>query len=115
MSSPGEAHIEAAKPVCRYLNKTIHLPLTSRSSTSFPGQPDMPPSTLCPYVDSDWAGCQDTRKSTSAYVLMLNGPAISCRSKRQTTLPLSSAEAEYVSASAMVHEVIHRRKVLEKL
>ena len=115
VSNPGEVHIEAAKRVFRYLKKTMHLGLTYRSSTSFPGQPDMPPNTLWGYVDSDWAGCPDTRKSTSAYVFMLNGAAISWRSKRQTTVALSTAEAEYISASAMVQEVIYLRKFLENL
>ena len=41
---------------------------------------------------------------------MLNGAAISWRSKRQPTVALSSAEAEFISASAMVQEVIYLRK-----
>ena len=115
VSNPGEVHLEAAKRVFRYLKKTIHLGLTYRSSTSIPGQPDIPPNTLWGYVDSDWAGCPDSRKSTSAYVFMLNGAAISWRSKRQTTVALSTAEAEFISASAMVQEVIYLRKLLENL
>ena len=108
-------HLEAAKRVFRYLKRTMHLGLTYRSSTSFPGQPDMPPNTLWGYVDSDWAGCPDSRKSTSAYVFMLNGAAISRRSKRQTTVALSTAEAEFISASSMVQEVIYLRKILENI
>ena len=115
VSNPGEVHLEAAKRVFRYLKKTMHLGLTYRSSASIPGQPDMPPNTLWGYVDSDWAGCPDSRKSTSAYVFMLNGAAISWRSKRQTTVALSTAEAEFISASAMVQEVIYLRKLLENL
>ena len=67
------------------------------------------------YVDSDWAGCPDSRKSTSGYVLMLNGAAISWKSKRQSVVALSSAEAEFVAASSMVQEVIYIRKFLETL
>ena len=46
---------------------------------------------------------------------MLNGAAISWRSKRQTTVALSTAEAYFTSASAMVQEVMHLRKMLENL
>ena len=43
---------------------------------------------------------------------MLNGAAISWRTKQQPTVALSSAEAEFVSASAMVLKVIYLRKFL---
>ena len=66
-------------------------------------------------VDSDWAGCPESRKSTSSYALMLNGAAISWKSKRQSVIALSSAEAEFVAASSMVQEVIYNRRLLEKL
>ena len=46
---------------------------------------------------------------------MLNGAAISWCSKRQPTVALSSAEAEFISASAMVQEVIYSRKFLSNL
>ena len=45
------------------------------------------------YVDADWAGNVDDRRSTSGYVLMLNGAAISWKSKRQPVAALSTAEA----------------------
>jgi hypothetical protein len=75
----------------------------------------MPPNVLWGYVDSDWAGCPDSRRSTSGFVFMLNGAAISWRSKRQPTVALSTAEAEYISASAMVQEVIYLRTFLTNL
>ena len=44
----------------------------------------------------------DRRWSTSGYALMLNGAAISWKSKRQSLVALSTAEAEYIAASTMV-------------
>ena len=67
------------------------------------------------YVDSDWAGCPDTRRSTSGYVLMLNGAAVSWRCKHQLVYALSSAEAEFIAASSMVQEVIFLRIFLDNL
>ena len=46
---------------------------------------------------------------------MLNGAAVSWKSKRQSVVALSSAEAEFVAASAMVQEVIYTRKFLDNL
>ena len=76
---------------------------------------EFPVNTLWGFVDSDWAGCPDTRRSTSGFVFILNGAAISWKSKRQTSVALSTAEAEYVSASSMVQEVIYLRKLLANL
>ena len=73
------------------------------------------PNVLWGYVDSDWAGCLDSRKSTSGYILMLNGAAVSWKSKKQSIVALSSAEAEFVAASSMVQEVIYARRLLKKL
>ena len=86
-----------------------------RSSASLPDHPEIQPNVLWGYVDSDWAGCPDSRRSTSGFVFMLNGAAISWRSKRQPTVALSSAEAEFISASSMVQEVIFLRKFLSNL
>ena len=73
------------------------------------------PNKLWGFVDSDWAGCPDSRRSTSGYVLMLNGATVSWKSKRQAVVALSTAEAEFVAASSMVQEVIYARRLLEQL
>jgi hypothetical protein len=61
------------------------------------------------------SGCPDSRCSTSGFVFMLNGAAISWCSKSQTTVAL--AEAEFISASAIVQleEVIYLCKFLSNL
>ncbi len=115
VSNPGSKHLAAAKRVFRYLKETIsdgiiyHPPLLSTLSDGFPLN------ILWGYVDSDWAGCPDTRRSTSGFALMLNEAAVSWRSKRQPTVALSSAEAEYISGSSLVQEVIYLRKLLNNL
>ena len=49
------------------------------------------------YSDSDYAGCLDSRRSTSGYIFMLAGGAISWRSVKQTLVATSTMEAEFVS------------------
>jgi hypothetical protein len=73
------------------------------------------PNQLWGFVDSDWAGCPDSRRSTSGYALMLNGATISWKSKRQSVMALSPAEAEFIAASSMVQKVIYARRLLEQL
>jgi len=101
--------MQAAKRVMRYLKGTKELKLTySRPEGVKINQ-------LWGYVDSDWAGCIDTRKSTTGYLLMFNGAAVSWKSKGQNVVALSPAEAEFMAASALVQEVIYLRKLLERL
>ncbi len=44
---------------------------------------------------------------------MLDGAAVSWRSKRQPVVALSTAEAQFIAASSMVQEVMHARRLLE--
>ena len=61
---------------------------------------------LAGYSDSDWGTCVDDRRSTTGYIFTLNpqGPPISWKSKKQTTVALSSCEAEYMALAASVQE-----------
>jgi len=108
VSSAGEVQMKAAQRVLRYLKGTKELGLQYTKMSD-------PTNVLWGYVDSDWAGCLDTRKSTSGYVLLFNGCAISWKSKRQSVVALSSAEAEFMAASSLVQEVVAIRKLLERL
>ena len=49
------------------------------------------------YSDSDFAGCVDSRRSTSGYIFMLASGAVSWRSVKQTLTATSTMEAEFVS------------------
>ncbi|KAG8058972.1 hypothetical protein GUJ93_ZPchr0002g26450 [Zizania palustris] len=86
MHDPRDLHLSAVKWILRYLQGTMGHGLLLRPSTT---------SALVVYTDADWAGCPDTRKSTSGYAVFLGNNLISWSSKRQNTVSRSSAEAEY--------------------
>jgi hypothetical protein len=56
------------------------------------------------YSDADWAGDVSDQKSTSGYLFNLADGAISWGSKKQTSAPLSTSEAEYAALSLAFQE-----------
>eukprot|EP00253_Pinus_taeda_P032029 PITA_32029 len=63
----------------------------------------------------DWAGSVDDRKSTSGYVFHMGLGAISWASKKQSIVALSTAEAEYVAATAAACQSVWMRRMLRSL
>ena len=58
------------------------------------------------YSDADWTGDLDDRKSTSGYLFKISGGAVTRRSKKQSCVALSTAEAEYMALSSAAQEAI---------
>jgi hypothetical protein len=82
------------KHTMRYLWGTLDYGLLLRHSAS---------SELTIYTDADWAGCPNTRRSTSGYTV----PLVSWSSKRQSVVSGSSAEAEYPRLLRQLHQELH--------
>jgi hypothetical protein len=72
-------------------------------------------STLFGYADADWASDVNDHKSTSGYVFKLAGTAVSWSSKKQTSVALSSTEAEYIARAHAAKEAIWLRQLLSEL
>jgi hypothetical protein len=107
-ANPGEDHERALDRVFRYLQATKDWHLTYQRGT--PGG-----LTLTGYVDADWANELSDRSSTSGYVYRLAGGAISWSSKKQSSIALSSTEAEYIAGAHAAKEVVWLRRLLNEL
>jgi hypothetical protein len=73
MHDPREPHLTAMKRILRYLQGTPDYGLLLRRSSC---------SDLVVYTDVDWAGCPDTRRSTSGYAVFLGDNSVSWSAKR---------------------------------
>ncbi|XP_014499258.2 uncharacterized protein LOC106760323 [Vigna radiata var. radiata] len=85
VTSPTKLHHQAAFRILHYIKQT-------------PGQ-GIYTLTLKAYSDSDWAGCPDSRKSTTRYIVYLGGSPISWKSKKRSIVSHNSSKAEYCALS----------------
>jgi hypothetical protein len=106
MQNPGEEHWQGVKRVFRYLKTTQDKCLRYEIQGGVK---------LIGYCDSDYAGDLDTMRSTSGYVFLLGGGAVSWSSKRQGMVTLSSTEAEYVAATHASKEALWLKRFLVEL
>ncbi|KAI3423627.1 Exocyst subunit Exo70 family protein [Psidium guajava] len=106
MESPTEKHLQVAKHILRYLKGIASLGLFYKKGEN---------SDLLGFTDSDYAGDIEDRKSTSGYVFMLGSAAISCSSKKQPIISLSTTEVEFVAATSSACQGIWLRKILGQL
>ena len=96
-ANPKESHLIAVKRIFRYLSKMINIGLWYPRGCKF---------TLHAFLDADYAGCKLDQKSTSDTCQILAGCLISWSSRKQGTVALSTAEAEYVAAGSCCSQVL---------
>ncbi|KAL3354730.1 hypothetical protein AABB24_019058 [Solanum stoloniferum] len=96
LQCPKKSHMEAAVRVVRYVKNQPGLGvLLSRNSEE----------KISAYCDADWASCPQTRRSVTGYFVKLGNSIVSWKSKKQTTVSRSSAEAEFRSLAVVVAEL----------
>jgi len=104
----GIAHMEAAEHVLQYLSDTWNQSITYTRGSQNPNE-------LWGWVDADWAGKTDTRRSHTSYILTMNGRPISCKSRCQDKVSLSTSEAEFVAASQAGQEALYLPETLKDI
>lgn len=100
MSAPTEGDWRAAKGVLRYLQGTRDMGIKYGKEAMLEG-----------WVDSDFAGDTESRKSTTGFVFTLHGGAISWRSRMQRLVATSTATAEYVAAAEATKDSLWLRRL----
>ncbi|XP_030945738.1 uncharacterized protein LOC115970217 [Quercus lobata] len=90
-AAPKESHLTAVKRIIRYINGTSNYEIWySRDSNEC----------LASYLDANWSGCIDDRKNTLGGCFYLGNNLVSWMSKKQNSVSLSTAEAEYIAAGS---------------
>jgi hypothetical protein len=97
----------ALKRIIRYLYGTVDHGLLLHRSSSI--------TELVVYIDADWAGCPDTRCSTSGDAVFLSGNLVSWSSKHQNVVSRSSVEVEYRAVANGVAKASWLRQLLLEL
>jgi hypothetical protein len=100
-ADPKEVHLRAVKRIMRYLVYTPKFVLWyPRGSTV----------DLIGYSDADWAGCKIDRKNTLGTCQFLRRSLVSWASKKQNSVALSTAEAEYIAAGHCCAQLLWMRQ-----
>jgi len=102
-AAPKESHRKAVFRILRYLKHTPSVGLWYPKGARF---------YLLGYSDSDFAGCRVDRKSTSGGCHLLGRSLVSWSSKKQNSVALSTAEAEYIAAGACCAQILYMKQTL---
>lgn len=108
MSNPGKIHWEALKWILRYLKGASNFGLMFERQDDI-NQP------VIGYVDSDYAGNVDTRKSLTGFLFTLYGTAISWKSSLLSVVALSTTEAEYIALTEAIKEAMWLKGITNEL
>ncbi|KAJ8752991.1 hypothetical protein K2173_008726 [Erythroxylum novogranatense] len=106
LSAPKLPHMQAVTHVLKYLKGSISAGLF------YPMQSQLK---LTAFSDADWASCLMSRRSLTGYCIFLGHALVSWKTKKQSTVSRSSAEAEYRSMAATTSELLWLSYLLQDL
>eukprot|EP00253_Pinus_taeda_P035289 PITA_35289 len=103
-ANPKETHLQAVKIIFKYLQGT------QNNGLWYPRDIDL---TLHAYTDADWAGSVDDRKSTSGGAFFMGSILVSWFSKKQSSISLATAKAEYVVVASCCTQLLWMMQTLQ--
>lgn len=108
ISQPTEVDWNELKRVVKYLMKTSNSKLRLCAERGKPLR-------LSGYCDADWGGDTADRKSNTGYLFLLGEASVSWASRKQSSVSLSSMEAEYIAVSEACKELVWLRRMLDEM
>jgi len=106
MHQPREAHLQAALRIVQYLKGTPGRGILFKRNKSV---------ALEAYTNVDYAGSVVDRRSTTGYYTFLGGNLVTWKSKKQSVVARSSAEAEFRAMAQGICELLWLKIILEDL
>ncbi|MBW0564805.1 hypothetical protein O181_104520 [Austropuccinia psidii MF-1] len=100
LENPGIMHWNSFLHVLKYLKGTSEIGLKYQKDVEKP---------IVAYSDADWGNCRITCRSTIGYLIKINDNLIIWKTRKQPTVSLSSAEAEYKSLTDLTSEILWLR------
>ncbi|CAG4980331.1 unnamed protein product [Colias eurytheme] len=98
-----DTHWVVVKKILKYLKETKEYGINYSSTDN---------NIVEGYSDSDYATDTDSRRSTSGYVFIKNGAAVTWSSQRQQSIALSTTEAEFMAACSATKEALWIKRLL---
>jgi hypothetical protein len=98
-----ESHLIAVKRIIRYVNATVNYGICFSRETNL---------VLVGYSNADWVGNADDRKSTSRGCFYVITNLVGWMSQKQSSISLSTAEAEYIAAGSCCTQLLWMKKLL---
>lgn len=106
LQEPRVPHFKAVMHVLKYLKGSTDAGIFIDNKKDF---------ITSAYSDSDWGSCMDTRRSVTGYFVFLGGSLVSWKSRKQSIVSLSSAEAEYRALSKVSADLVWIKRLLLEL
>ncbi|KAL9429358.1 hypothetical protein AB3S75_031220 [Citrus x aurantiifolia] len=102
-ANPKESHLATVKRIIRFVTGTVNDGIWYTNDTN---------SSLAGYSDADWAGNADDRKSTTRGCFYLGNNLVPWHSKKQNSISLFTAEAEYIAAGSCCTKLLWMKQML---
>jgi hypothetical protein len=106
MDKPRQSHLDVAHRALRYLKQSSGQGILLSATSNLQ---------LHAFCDADWARCRDTRRSVTGYCILIGSSPISWKTKKQTTVSRSSAEAECKAMASTCCEITWLKQLLVDL
>jgi len=93
----GKPHWNALKHMLAYIKATTHYRVTFKAESNL---------NPISYINSDFAGCKESRQSTKGNIFIVAGRPVSWESKHQETVVLSTVKAKYMAFTRATSQAI---------